>query len=363
MTSQITQMRALRVTPKQANSARLDEIALPDEREGAILARTVAVGICGTDREIIAGDYGEAAPQEQRLTLGHESLGEVQQAPPGSVFAPGDRIVGIVRRPDPVPCAACAQGEWDMCRNGQFTERGIKGRNGYCSEYFRVEPEFAIKVPRELGVAGVLLEPTSVVAKAWDHIDYLGHRSKSWQPRVALITGAGPVGLLAALLARQRNLETHVYDRVEQGPKPDLVRSLGAHYHCGELSTLRKLQADVIVECTGAAPVVVDVMMHNARDAIVCLAGLSAVGRALPVNVAALNQSMVLQNDLVFGSVNANRHHYDLAVAALQRADRAWLSRLITRRVPLDQWQTALERQPNDIKVIIDFAHSDVSPH
>ncbi|HEU4655041.1 MAG TPA: alcohol dehydrogenase catalytic domain-containing protein, partial [Steroidobacteraceae bacterium] len=186
-------MRALRVTPKQANSARLDEIALPDPREGAILARTLAVGVCGTDREIIEGAYGEAADGEQRLTIGHESLGQVEAAPNDSSFKNGDLIVGIVRRPDPVPCVACAQGEWDMCRNGQFTERGIKGRNGYCSEYFRVEPDFAIKVPESLGICGVLVEPTSVVAKAWDHIAYLGRRSKSWSPRTALITGAGPV--------------------------------------------------------------------------------------------------------------------------------------------------------------------------
>jgi threonine dehydrogenase-like Zn-dependent dehydrogenase len=356
-------MRALRVTPKKSNSARLDEVALPAENEGAILARTIATGVCGTDREIIAGDYGAAPQGDARLTLGHESLGRVEDAPSESAFKKGDLIVGIVRRPDPVPCVACAQGEWDMCRNGQFTERGINGRNGYCSEYFRVEPDFAIKIPSELGLCGVLVEPTSVVAKAWDQIDYLGRRSKSWQPRTALITGAGPVGLLAALLARQRNLETHVFDRTASGPKPDLVRSLGAQYHSGELSAIAKLEADIVVECTGAAPVIVHVMTHNARDAIVCLAGLSAVGRQLPVDVAALNQSMVLQNDLVFGSVNANRRHYELAVQALQRADREWLLRLITRRVPVDQWQAALERRPDDIKVIIDFAAQDVRTH
>jgi threonine dehydrogenase-like Zn-dependent dehydrogenase len=349
-------MRALRVTPKQANSARLDEVALPNEQEGAIVARTIAIGVCGTDREIVAGDYGQAPNGDQRLTLGHESLGRVEAAPNDSGFRKGDLIVGIVRRPDPVPCAACAHGEWDMCRNGQFTERGISGRNGYCSEYFRLEPEFAIKVPPELGLLGVLVEPTSVVAKAWDHIDYIGRRSKSWQPQTALITGAGPVGLLAALLARQRNLETYVYDRADSGPKPQLVRSLGAKYVSGELHAIEKLEPDIVVECTGAAPVVVHVMTHNARDGIVCLAGLSAVGRELPVNVAAFNQSMVLQNDLVFGSVNANRHHYELAVQALQRADREWLSQLITRRVSIDQWQTALDHQADDIKVIIEFA-------
>jgi threonine dehydrogenase-like Zn-dependent dehydrogenase len=353
-------MRALRVTPKQANSARLDEIALPDASEGALLARTIAVGVCGTDREIIAGDYGAAPNGDQRLTLGHESLGRIEEAPKGSGFERGDLVVGIVRRPDPVPCVACAHGEWDMCRNGQFTERGINGRNGYCSEYFRVEPEFAIKIPAELGVHGVLVEPTSVVAKAWDHIDYIGRRSKSWQPQSALITGAGPVGLLAALLARQRNLETHVYDRSDTGPKPDLVRSLGAKYYSGELDAIKELKPDIVVECTGAAPVIVQVMMHNACDAIVCLAGLSAVGREMPVDVAALNQSMVLQNDLVFGSVNANRHHYELAVHALQRADSDWLSRLITRRVPVAQWQSALDRQADDIKVIIEFSPDDV---
>lgn len=363
MTATPSTMRALRVTPKQANSARLDAVALPDEKEGALLARTLAIGVCGTDREIIAGDYGVAPNGDQRLTLGHESLGRIDDAPKGSGFAKGDLVVGIVRRPDPVPCGACAHGEWDMCRNGQFTERGIKGRNGYCSEYFRVEPEFAIKIPSELGVLGVLVEPTSVVAKAWDHIDYIGRRSKSWRPRTALITGAGPVGLLAALLARQRNLETYVYDRTDSGPKPDLVRSLGARYYSGELDAIQKLQPDIVVECTGAAPVIVQAMMHNACDAIVCLAGLSAVGRDMPVDVAALNQSMVLQNDVVFGSVNANRHHYELAVQALQRADREWLSRLITRRVPIAEWQSALERRADDIKVIIDFSDHDVRTH
>jgi threonine dehydrogenase-like Zn-dependent dehydrogenase len=161
---------------------------------------------------------------------------------------------------------------------------------------------------------------------------------------------------LAALLARQRNLETHVYDRADSGPKPDLVHALGAQYYSGELDAIQKLRPDIVVECTGAAPVIVEVMMHNACDAIVCLAGLSAVGREMPVDVAALNQSMVLQNDLVFGSVNANRHHYELAVRALHCADRDWLSRLITRRVPVTDWQSALERRADDIKVIIDFS-------
>ena len=114
-----------------------------------------------------------------------------------------------------------------MCRNGQYTERGIKQRDGYASERYRIEPKFAVKVDPKLGRHGVLLEPASVLAKAWDQIDRIGSRSH-WEPRRALIIGAGPIGLLAALMGRRRGLEVHVLDRVTSGPKPGLVESLGA---------------------------------------------------------------------------------------------------------------------------------------
>src|SRR5262249_22745103 len=158
-------------------------------------------------------------------------------------------IVGIVRRPDPVPCAACAHNEWDMCRNGLYTERGIKGRHGYGAERFRIEAQFAVQIDPRLGERGVLLEPTSVVAKAWDQIDGIGRRAPWWQPRCVMITGAGPIGLLAALLGRQRGYELHILDRMEKGPKPDLARELGATYHVGGFEGLRP---DVVIECTGA---------------------------------------------------------------------------------------------------------------
>src|SRR5579863_7601301 len=169
-------MRALTVAPGIANSTRVEDIPEPPRSDGAVLVRTLALGVCGTDREIVAGSYGWAPPGQKRLVIGHESLGAVQDAPPGSGFAAGDLVVGIVRRPDPVPCPACAAGEWDMCRNGRYTERGIKERNGYGSEYFRVEPDFLIKLDRSLGALGVLLEPASIVAKAWEHITRIGER-------------------------------------------------------------------------------------------------------------------------------------------------------------------------------------------
>ena len=118
-------MRAITVLPRVPNSARLDDIAEPPLADGSILVRTLALGVCGTDREIVSGEYGDAPPGQARLVLGHESFGEVIEAPASSGFVPGELVVGIVRRPDPVPCPACAAGEWDMCRNGQYTERGI----------------------------------------------------------------------------------------------------------------------------------------------------------------------------------------------------------------------------------------------
>ncbi|HUI94414.1 MAG TPA: alcohol dehydrogenase catalytic domain-containing protein, partial [Xanthobacteraceae bacterium] len=246
-------MRAITVTPGVANSARLDEVSPPPTSDGAILLRTLALGVCGTDREIIAGEYGTAPPGEKRLVLGHESLGRVEAAPAQSGFAPGDLVVGVVRRPDPVPCPACAAGEWDMCRNGRYVERGIKERNGYGAELFRVEPDFAIKVDPGLGMLGVLVEPTSIVAKAWDHTERIGARSRAWQPHTLLVTGAGPVGLLAALIGAQRGLQMHVFDRAQSGAKPELARALGATYHTGDLGALCP---DIVIECTGAGSVV-----------------------------------------------------------------------------------------------------------
>src|SRR6185437_3261184 len=133
---------ALTVSPGEPHSLRLDEVPSPPLSDGAVQVRTLAIGICGTDHEIIEGLYGSAPPGAGRLIIGHESLGRVEAAPPQSGFERGDLVVGIVRRPDPVPCLACAAGEWDMCLNGRYTERGIKERNGYGSEQFRIEPEF-----------------------------------------------------------------------------------------------------------------------------------------------------------------------------------------------------------------------------
>jgi threonine dehydrogenase-like Zn-dependent dehydrogenase len=346
-------MRALTVVPGVPGSVRLDEVAEPQPGRGAVLVEGLVVGVCGTDREIIDGRDGTAPPGRDRLVLGHESLGRVLEAPPGSGLDPGDLVVGIVRRPDPVPCANCAAGEWDMCRNGRYTERGIKEDDGYCVDRFRIEPEFAVRLPPSLGRLGVLVEPASVVAKAWEHVERIGRRAR-WEPARILVTGAGPIGLLAALTAVQRGLEVHVLDRVTEGPKPALVRDLGATFHSGPVAEACP-NADVVIECTGAGEVVLEAMLAAAPGGIVCLTGISFGGREV-VDGAALNRIMVLENRVVFGSVNANRRHYESAVAALGVADPTWLERLITLRVPLERWADALRRGPAGVKAVIDIA-------
>jgi threonine dehydrogenase-like Zn-dependent dehydrogenase len=246
-----------------------------------------------------------------------------------------------------------------MCRNGRYTEHGIKELDGFGCERVRLEPERLVKVDPKLGDLGVLLEPSSILAKAWEQIERIGHRAH-WEPHRVLVTGAGPIGLLAAMMARQRGFELDVLDLATDGPKPQLVRDLGGHYHTGKVADLPHLP-DITIECTGAPAVVLDVMRLNSPCGIVCLAGVSSGGRTLPLDVGGLNQSLVLENDVIFGTVNANRRHYEAAAKSLAEADRSWLSRLITRRVPLERWHDAITKQPHDVKVVIDFQEASAS--
>lgn len=345
-------MRALTVRPGVSGSVAVrevpDAVAAPDE----LLVQGLAIGVCGTDREIVAGQYGWAPAQRPWLVLGHESLGRVRWTPAGSGFAPGDLVTGVVRRPDPVPCGACRRGEFDMCRNGRYTECGIKELDGYGSELWAVDPRYAVRLEPELEHVGALMEPTTVVAKAWEQVERVGERS--WfEPERVLVTGAGPIGLLAALLGAQRGLDVHVLDRVTGGPKPDAVAALGATYHSDPAATVAaKLNPDVIIEATGAGAVVFDVMAHTAAYGIVCLTGVSSTGRPLSIDAEATNRELVLENDVVLGSVNANLRHYGDAARALAAAERDWLARLITRLVPVERFTEGLAAQPDDIKVV-----------
>jgi len=347
-------MKAITVEPKQVGTAMLEEIAEPTIDTGSVLVEAVAVGVCGTDAEIAEGKYGWAPAGKKRLVLGHESLGRVIDPGSNTGLKKGDLVVGIVRRPDNVPCPNCAVGEWDMCRNGLYTERGIKEIDGYMSERWRIEPQYAVKVDSTLGLLGVLLEPTTVVAKAWEMVKMTGMRS-FWEPKTVLVTGAGPIGLLAAMIGVQHGLNVHVLDRMTSGAKPDLVKALGATYHGTNVSNL-EFEPDVIIECTGVGQVIGESLQKIAPGGIVCLTGVGRGTAAIRADTGLVAAGVVLRNNIIVGSVNANRRHWYKAAEALARADRQWLAKLITRIETPENFKLALDRKPDDIKVVIQFS-------
>ena len=339
---------ALTFSPGNPESGSIEQVEPPGPADG-MLVEVLGVGVCGTDRELLAAEHGSPPPGRDRMVIGHEMVGRVTEE--AAQFSVGDLVAGIVRRPDPVPCGECAAGNWDMCSNGRFTERGIRQLDGFLAGTVRLEPDYAVPVPEALGDLGVLVEPASIVAKAWEQIDLLASRFVTPRRRV-LVTGAGPIGLLAALLGIQRGLEIDVLDRATSGPKPDLVSRLGAAYHVGDVTGLAE-GADVVVECTGDAALVFDILTDTRRNATVCLTGVTPLGPRLPVPAGEILRDLVLENDVVFGTVNANRRHYQTAVEALAAADREWLEGLITRRLPLDRWRDGVESAADDVKVVL----------
>ena len=346
-------MKAITVEPKKPGTVRYEDFPEPDIREGSVLVEAIAAAVCGTDIEIAEGKYGWAPPGNTRLILGHESLGRVIDPGPNSSFKKGDLVSGMVRRPDPVPCPNCAVGEADMCSNGRYTERGIKEIHGFMSERWRIEPEYAIKVDPTLGILGVLLEPTTVIIKALEQVQAVGQRS-FWEPKTLLVTGAGPIGLLAAAVVSLTEIEVHVLDRNNTGPKPELVADLGATYHTGGVLDLG-FEPDVIVECTGVGAVIADSIQKVGAGGIVCLTGVGTGGVASRA-VGDVAAAAVLKNNVIVGSVNANKRHWFKANDRLGRLDRAWLSRLITRYEEPENFEQALKRGPDDIKIVIEFS-------
>jgi threonine dehydrogenase-like Zn-dependent dehydrogenase len=343
-------VRGITLEPGRRDSLGLTDIDEPHPGPGDLLVEVIAVGICGTDHEIIEGDIGRPADGRDRLTLGHEAITRVVEAPDAGRFSPGDLLAPIVRRPDPVPCPSCAVGEWDMCQNGRFVEAGIRGLDGYAAERLALPEDFAVPVADDTGVLGVLVEPASVVAKAWEHILDIGARAR-WEPVTALVTGAGPIGLLAALFALRHCERVHVLDRANSGPKPDLARDLGAVYHHDGLDAIEE-RFDVVLECTGDAGLMMRGPGMTRANGIVCLLGVADEGTSAQ---AGFSRDMVLENRVLFGTVNANRRHYEEAARLLESTERTWLERVIDRRLPVAEWERAYRKEPDTVKTVIEF--------
>jgi glucose 1-dehydrogenase len=348
-------VRALTIIPFKNGSLEITELPEPERRHGELLIEGISVGICGTDRDLAGGVYGWGMPDGGRLVLGHESLGRVVEADDDSGFKAGDLVVGVVRRADPLPCPACGHGEPDMCSNGNYIEHGIKDLHGFGATCWTVPVTEALPVAASLKSVGVLLEPTSVVAKAWENIEAVGRRAW-YQPQRVLVTGAGPVGLLAALLGVNRGLETHVLDRVKTGPKPELVRDLGAQYHCGDASdVIARLAPDIIIEATGSPDVAVAAMNSPTVGGILCLVGFSPFKEERQVDIGSVCRLAVVNNKAVFGIVNANMRHYTAAAEALAKSNLDWLEGIITKRFPMTKALEAFDVLENEVKVIIEL--------
>ena len=340
-------MLALTIRDNDGDRLALEDVPEPSPEDGGILVEAVALGVCGTDRKLVQM-APRLPPGRDRLIMGHESLGQVLEAPPGSGFHEGDLVVGVVRGADPVPCSFCASGEPDLCENGGFTERGIMGQDGFGSERFRLDPRDTVRLDPKLGVAGLLLEPTSIVSKAWERLDLLVRR----RPARALVLGAGPIGLLAALLGVKRGYKVHVMDQLDHGRKPDQVRGLGATYHTAPVTLAGGF--DAVLECTGA--LLSEAVRQTAPVGTTCLIG-EGEDRSVPVlGPEELTSDLILGNKTVVGIVSSNRRHFEAGHQALRQADPKWLAGLLGPCVALEDWRSAFEGGEDQVKTVINFS-------
>jgi glucose 1-dehydrogenase len=356
-------MQAVAVTPKQPGSAKQIELPIPAASAGMALMRVLEVGIDGTDTEINNGEYGEAPPGSSALVIGHEALSVVEAVGAGvEGFARGDLVVSTVRRPD--NCPNCQAGESDMCLFGNYTERGIKGAHGYMGQYYAERPAFMVKIPPALRPFAVLLEPLSIVEKATVQAWKIQERMV-WQPKRAVVLGAGSIGILATILLRLRGLEVHVYAKTpEDSLQGDLILQLGASYRSVGDHPITRIQAelgqiDYMLEATGSSTVAFQAFAQVGVNGVICLTGVSGGKSRIRIPSDVINLQMVLGNRLAFGSVNANRRYFELGVQHFQQAEQRWpgiFERLITRRVPFADFKSALDRRPEDIKTLLTIA-------
>ena len=340
----MTTMKAIAVDRQGLNVARLVDVPRPglDDLAGGrgVLVRVIRVGVDGTDKEILAGEYGQAPPGESSLITGHESFGVVEAIGPAvRDLAPGDFVVATVRRRG--SSAYDAIGTYDMTTDDEYVERGINLRHGYLAEFYVDDPEYIVRVPPGLAGVGVLLEPTSIVEKGIAQAYEIQRRLKIWRPRTAFVLGAGTVGILAAMVLRLRGLDVHVFARdAKPNRNAELVEALGATYHDTAVpfaEAARTLpSADLIVEATGFSPLAFDAMDVLGKNGVLVLTSVTGGSRTVEVPTDRINLGFVLGNKVMVGTVNANREYFEIAVRdhALARATWGdWAERLITHRV------------------------------
>lgn len=353
-------MRALTVVPGAPGSAQVREVPDPEPRDEECLVEVIRVGLCGTDAEIERGEYGTAPEGSDVLVLGHESLGRIVREAAGAGPRAGTLVVASVRRPG--ACPNCARGEQDMCLWGDHRERGIAGLHGFCAERYTERPEFLFPLPDALEAVAVLLEPLTISEKGWRHVAAAQRRMTVWEPRRAIVAGAGPVGLLAAMVLRLRGLDVVVVERSDKPARRALLARIGASYAATSVTPLAEVasaldRVDLVVEATGSAAVAFEAMRLVGANGAVLLTSVTGGGRTLELPAGDINNNLVLRNVLVLGTVNANALDFRAGIDDLTEAERRWpgfLASLITRRVPLSGGAAALAHDGTHIKTVVE---------
>lgn len=348
-------MKAIAIVPGTPGSRLVDRpepsVNAPDE----VKLRVLRVGICGTDREEISGGRADAPAGQKELVIGHEMLGQVVSA--GSSVTrvkAGDYAVFTVRR-GCGECEPCRMNRSDMCQTGKYRERGIKGLDGYETEFVVDKEQYVVRVPQELAAVGVLTEPLTIVEKAIDEslrIQRVRRLDAAATPdwlygRRCLVAGLGPVGLLAAMVLLLRGAETYGMDVVDASTaRPQWLTHIGGRYIDGRKVPAEKVAAsvgamDLIVEAAGIASLEFNLLDALGQNGIYALTGIPGGNRLIQVPGAALVRQLVLGNQVMLGSVNAARGHFQMAVDDLSHAQLLWgnhLDRLITNHMTPDQF-------------------------
>ncbi|HZH89223.1 MAG TPA: glucose 1-dehydrogenase [Pyrinomonadaceae bacterium] len=388
-------MKAVAVFPEAK------EIKIVEHEEPRLFAptevklRVLEVGVCGTDKEICAFDYGAPPEGSPYLLLGHESLSEVVETGEGvERLKRGDLVVASVRRPCPhETCVACRMGRQDFCFTGDFTERGIKGRHGFMTEFVVDDERYMNVVPAHLREVGVLVEPLTIAEKALEQVWHMQKRLpwfsppgevdattaddaiaaaaapppasagvREWLYQRAVVLGAGPVGLLGAMALVVAGFDTYVYSReAATSDKARLVESFGGKYISAETHAVEQLAGqvggiDLVYEAVGASGLAFEALKHLDTNGVFVFTGVP--GRKAPVEVDtdALMRNLVLRNQLAFGTVNAGRGAFEAAIRDLEIFHRRWpqvVNSLITARVPIEGHRDLLLGKAGGIKNVV----------
>jgi threonine dehydrogenase-like Zn-dependent dehydrogenase len=364
-------MKAVAVTPGHADPRLVDRAEPSVSAPTEIKLRVLEVGICGTDREEVAGGRAQAPPGGHELVIGHEMLGQVVEA--GSAVSgirPGSFGVLSVRR-GCASCPACLADRSDMCFTGKYTERGIKGADGYQCEFVVDQAGHFVPVPEDLLDVAVLTEPMSVAQKAIEEAEavqrsrlaFLDNLDNPLAGKKILVAGLGAVGLLAAFSLALRDTDLFGLDVVdEDNPRVKILKRIGAVYVDGRQSLPSAIakqygELDVVIEAAGVAHLEFDLIDSLGPNGVYVLTGLPGGDRPIQIDGASLVRQIVLDNQVIVGSVNASLSNFQTGVTALSRARQRWpdaVQAVITKRFPLEDFHAALtQRQPEEIKSVI----------